>query len=73
MVCLIIFVGTVTDVAGEVVELGSDVKKFKAGDKVVAKLQDMVCFNDVYFVASLHISRMEVSHYVETLIRSQYE
>ncbi|KAK1395475.1 chloroplast envelope quinone oxidoreductase-like [Heracleum sosnowskyi] len=31
----------VTDIAGEVVELGSDVKKFKAGDKVVAKLQDM--------------------------------
>ncbi|KAL8099958.1 hypothetical protein AgCh_032281 [Apium graveolens] len=31
----------VTDVAGEVVELGSDVKKFKTGDNVVAKLQDL--------------------------------
>lgn len=30
----------VTDVAGEVVEFGSDVKKFKAGDKVVAKLDN---------------------------------
>lgn len=50
-----IFIGTVTDIAGEVVELGSDVKKFKTGAKDVAKLQDTVCFNNVLFVASLHI------------------
>ncbi|KAL1830365.1 hypothetical protein ACET3Z_000016 [Daucus carota] len=31
----------VTDIAGEVVKIGSDIKKFKTGDKVVAKLQDM--------------------------------
>lgn len=31
----------VTDVAGEVTEVGSDVKKFKTGDKVVAKLDNM--------------------------------
>lgn len=29
---------SVTDVAGEVVELGEDVKNFKVGDKVVAML-----------------------------------
>lgn len=30
-----------TDIAGDIVELGSDVRKFKTGDTVVAKLQDM--------------------------------
>lgn len=30
--------GTVTDVAGEIVEVGQGVKKFKVGDKVVALL-----------------------------------
>lgn len=30
--------GTVTDVAGEIVEVGQDVQKFKVGDKVVAIL-----------------------------------
>lgn len=30
-----------TDIAGEVVELGSEVTKFKTGDKVVAKLSDV--------------------------------
>ncbi|KAF8402145.1 hypothetical protein HHK36_013097 [Tetracentron sinense] len=34
----LVLVGTVTDVAGEVVEIGSGVKNFKAGDKVVAFL-----------------------------------
>ncbi|KAL1830366.1 hypothetical protein ACET3Z_000017 [Daucus carota] len=31
----------VTDIAGEIVDLGSDVKNFKTGDKVVAKLNDV--------------------------------
>ncbi|WOG85982.1 hypothetical protein DCAR_0105175 [Daucus carota subsp. sativus] len=39
--------GTVTDIAGEVVEVGPEVAKLKAGDKVVAKLSNVVCFNDV--------------------------
>ena len=33
-----------TDVAGEVVEVGSGVKNFKAGDKVVAMLSRFVSF-----------------------------
>ena len=33
-----------TDVAGEVVEVGSGVKNFKAGDKVVAYLRQFVSF-----------------------------
>lgn len=39
---MIILVSTVTDIAGEIVDLGSDVKNFKTGDKVVAKLNDVV-------------------------------
>ena len=40
---LIIFsVGKGTDVAGEVVEVGSGVKSFKAGDKVVATIYHSV-------------------------------
>ena len=31
-----------TDVAGEVVEIGPQVKDFKAGDKVIAKLNNLV-------------------------------
>ena len=49
----IIFVGTVTDIAGEVVEVGSEVTKLKAGDKVVAKLRSVVCFNDVAVLCCL--------------------
>ena len=37
-----ILVVTATDVAGEVVEVGSNVKSFKAGDKVVAMLNTLV-------------------------------
>ena len=37
-----ILVVTATDVAGEVVEVGSNVKSFKAGDKVVAMLSTKV-------------------------------
>ena len=37
-------VGTGTDIAGEVVEVGSGVKNFKAGDKVVAMLSHFVSF-----------------------------
>lgn len=39
---MMIFVGTVTDVAGVIAGIGSDVKDFKFGDKVVAKLNDVV-------------------------------
>lgn len=41
----IFFVGTGTDVAGEVVEVGSEVKNFKAGDKVVAMLNFQVKYS----------------------------
>jgi NADPH:quinone reductase-like Zn-dependent oxidoreductase len=41
----IFFVGTGTDVAGEVVEVGSGVKNFKAGDKVVAMLNFAVKYS----------------------------
>ena len=37
-----IFIGTATDVAGEVLGVGSDVKNFKAGDKVVAVISHSV-------------------------------
>lgn len=37
------FFGTATDVAGEVIGVGSEVKDFKAGDKVVAILNHLVC------------------------------
>lgn len=47
---MIIFVGTVTDIAGVVAGIGSDVKNFKFGDKVVAKLNDVVRFHDVCFI-----------------------
>ncbi|KAE9460892.1 hypothetical protein C3L33_07256, partial [Rhododendron williamsianum] len=36
--CFLLMVGTVGDIAGEVVEVGFQVKKFKPGDKVVAFL-----------------------------------
>lgn len=38
------FVWTASDVAGEVVEVGFEVKNFKAGDKVVALLNAFVRF-----------------------------
>lgn len=60
----IIFLGTVTDIAGEVVELGSEVTKFKTGDKVVAKLSDTVCFNST--VISLYFSAFMVSSIIVT-------
>lgn len=44
--------GAGTDVAGEIVEVGQGVKKFKAGDKVVAFLSNRVSvesFNFCYF------------------------
>ena len=37
-----VLVGAVVDVAGEVVEVGSGVKDFKAGDKVVSILGTFV-------------------------------
>ena len=36
------FVRTATDVAGEIIEVGSEVKNFKAGDNVVAILNHFV-------------------------------
>lgn len=36
------FVGIATDVAGEIIEVGSEVKNFKAGDNVVAILNHFV-------------------------------
>ena len=36
------FSGPVTDVAGEIIEVGQGVKNFKAGDKVVALLSHLV-------------------------------
>lgn len=43
--CASLFVGSGSDVAGEVVQAGSSVKKFKTGDKVVAILSHAVsCF-----------------------------
>ncbi|GMP94242.1 hypothetical protein CsSME_00043767 [Camellia sinensis var. sinensis] len=44
-----------TDIAGEVVEVGSGVTKFKAGDKVVAVL--------IHFISHVHtIMRILISH-----------
>ena len=40
--CLTKFSGPVTDVAGEIIEVGQGVKNFKAGDKVVALLSHLV-------------------------------
>lgn len=40
--CLLLFSWTVSDIAGEVVEVGPEVKNFKAGDKVVAMLSTFV-------------------------------
>lgn len=39
--------GTVTDVSGEIVEVGERVKKFKVGEKVVIMLNPFVsaCFS----------------------------
>lgn len=39
-----LLVGIGTDVAGEVVEVGPEVKNFKAGDKVVAMVNPLVSF-----------------------------
>lgn len=41
------FFGTVTDVSGEIVEVGERVKKFKVGEKVVIMLNPFVsaCFS----------------------------
>ena len=41
----IFFVGAGTDVAGEVADVGSGVKNFKAGDKVVAMLNFAVKYS----------------------------
>jgi len=38
-----------TDVAGEVVEVGPQVKDFKVGDKVIAKLNNQVSISFFYF------------------------
>jgi len=38
-----------TDVAGEVVEIGSQVEDFKVGDKVIAKLNNQVSISFFYF------------------------
>lgn len=46
----------VTDVAGEVVEFGSDVKNFKAGDKVVAKLDNTVTFMFFFYSVALFLT-----------------
>jgi len=48
--------GTATDIAGEVVEVGSGVNNFKAGDKVVAILSHIVSiifhfYNLCYFIS----------------------
>lgn len=40
-----ILLGTGGDVAGEIVEVGSSVKNFKAGDKVVAIVDPRVSFS----------------------------
>lgn len=39
-----------TDVAGEVVEVGAEVRNFKTGDKVVAVLSHMVCASLSFFL-----------------------
>ena len=45
-----------TDVAGEVVEIGSQVEDFKVGDKVIAKLNNQVSISFFYFLGLLLIS-----------------
>lgn len=45
-----------TDVAGEVVDFGSQVKDFKVGDKVIAKLNNQVSISFFYFFVLLLIS-----------------
>jgi len=45
-----------TDVAGEVVDIGSQVKDFKVGDKVIAKLNNQVSISFFYFLGLLLIS-----------------
>ena len=44
----IVFFETGTDVAGEVVQVGSGVKNVKAGDKVVAMLSFVVKFSYLF-------------------------
>lgn len=44
--------GTVSDVAGEIVEVGPAVKSFKAGDKVVAMLNPFVSTISSFFNSS---------------------
>jgi D-arabinose 1-dehydrogenase-like Zn-dependent alcohol dehydrogenase len=42
---MIVFCGTVTDVAGEIAEVGTEVRELKVGDKVVSKLKFWVTSN----------------------------
>lgn len=67
-----LFLGTGTDVAGEVVRVGSDVKNFKAGDKVLAILSVFVSaylffflvFSVYFVVKSLSIKSFFYVHWV---------
>ena len=64
--------GTVTDVAGEVVEVGQGVQKFKPGDKVVAFLTHTVSVHFIPLV-KLSISRGSFTYKFHLFVRMEVD
>jgi len=42
-----------TDIAGEVIEVGKSVRKFKPGDKVVALVSPFVSYHNHYYIVAI--------------------